>query len=148
MGRKALSYVLVACLGLAGLLVAIDFVVTTDEERMEGFVDSLVAGNPERRLDDALGFADLDREAVELVVHDDVRFYDADTAVDFVEDARDVLMPVAQPEMELLQDASIAVDHERATVALRVGTTDGDLRMEFRFHRHDEEWLLSRVRVL
>ena len=131
--------------GLGAL--ALDWVIVTDQERIEEFVEAVTGEVRGDRIDKALEYVDVPRQSVEIVVDNQVRFYEGNVNTAVAEEARQTLAPFAGDNVRLLQD-SIEVEEDHARVALRASTPEGVLDVQFRLIRHDDQWLVSRVRVL
>ena len=147
MVRSLLYYGVIGAVALAGVLVAVDAIVVTDQERLEGFVDGVTGDVSGDRIDNALSWTNLDAEPVEVVVGDQPRLYAEGEEVDLAEDAREVLAPLEGESVRLLQDA-IEIQGTSARVALRVSTSEGVCDVQYLMRKHGEDWLVTRVRVL
>jgi hypothetical protein len=132
---------------VGSVVVVADALVVTDEERLDAFVDSVTGEVETRRIDAALGYVDISRVPVEVLVGDETDYYEEGREVDLAERARQTLAPFQGDDVRLLQK-SIEIDGERALVALRIGTRGGTANVQFRMVRRGDGWLVSRVRVL
>jgi len=147
MFRSLLYYGVIAAVGIAGVVVVADAVVTTDQERLESFVDGVTGDVRAERITHALSWTDLASEPVEVVAGDEPRRYEEGEEGDLDADAREILAPIEGESVRLLQDA-IEIDGTSARVALRVSTSDGVCDVQYLMRKHGDEWVVTRVRVL
>ncbi len=145
--RNILYYGLIGAVALAGVVVAVDALSVTDEERIEEFVEAVTGEVRGSRIDHALRYTNLAAEPVEVVVGDEPRRYEAGEEGDLSDEAHQVLAPLEGAEARLLQDA-VVIEGDRARVALRVSTDEGVCDVQYLMRKHGDDWLVTRVRVL
>lgn len=144
--RRVSIYLLVAiCLGV-GAAAAVDAAVVTDQERMDEFIDSVTGQVSDSRIDGALRYADPSKMPVDLVRDGRARRYNDHNASNLRPDAREALATLEGSKLHLIQ-RSVALDGERARVALRLRTDAGLANTIFDLRREDDRWLLHRVTV-
>jgi hypothetical protein len=145
--RTVLYYGFIAAVAIAGVILAVDAIVVTDQERLESFVEGVTGDVRSERIDHALSWTDLGAEPVEVVFGDQPRLYEQGQEGDLADDAREILAPLEGESVRLLQDA-IEIDGTSARVALRVSTDEGVCDVQYLMRKHGEDWLVTRVRVL
>lgn len=131
---------------VGGVTAAADAVVLTEEERLEAFVDAITGDVASERIDGALEWVDPGREAVEVSAGRNRQLYEGGDGVELAAHARELLAPLEGSRAVLLQD-SIDIEEDRARVAVRMRTSDGVVNVRFDMVRHDDGWLVRRVRV-
>jgi len=137
----------VAAVLLGAVLLTADAVTTTDEERIEAFLEQVTESDAAHRIDAALTYADPERQPVDLQEAGERERYDEGESSALSEHARSLLSDLDKTNMKLVQDA-IQIDDDRALVAIRARTGEGFIDVQFRLKRHEEDWLLTQVRVL
>ncbi len=145
MGRTGI-YLLVILSIVVGAAAVTDAVVVTDRERMDEFVESVTGRVSDSRIDNALRYADPSKVTMELVHDGHKRRYDGRNAEALKPDARKALASLEGSSLRLIQE-SIAVNGERARIALRVRTDMGLANAIFDLRRENDEWFLRRVIV-
>lgn len=136
---------LAVLLGLSGISVAADALVTTDQERLEGFAEAVAEGAGEERADAALAHADVMSVPVRLWIDGNRQVIGAETGDELATNLREAFEQV--PQGELLQE-SIQLAERRATVTTRVGGDGAEQTVVYTLVKPDERWLIRRVRVL
>jgi hypothetical protein len=144
--RQAGIHLLVALSIAVGTAVAIDTIVVTDRERMDEFIESVTGRVSESRVDKALSYADPSQLPLELVHQGQRRRYNNRNAVNLKPDARRALASLEGGKLRLIQE-SVALDGERARIALRLRTDAGLANTVFDLRRQNDVWLLHRVTV-
>ncbi len=144
--RRFTIYTFILVTAVAGIAMAVDALVLTDEERLEAFTDTLTGDVTDQRIDQALDFADPDREPVELIAGHTRSFYNDGQGAELAERAHHELAPLAGSEATLLQ-RTIHIDGDEALVAVRVRTREGVIDASFNLTRHGDGWLIRKVRV-
>jgi hypothetical protein len=144
--RRIAIYAFIFVTVVGGIATAADALVLTDEERLEAFTETLDGDVTDQRIDQALDFADPDREPVELIVGRFRALYDEGQGAELAERAHSELAPLAGSGTTLLQ-RSIHIDGDEALVAVRVRTRGGVIDASFNLTRHGDGWLIRRVRI-
>lgn len=122
--------------------VMIDLAVTTDEERLQALADELCEGEP--GVDELLRFAKLEQLSVEVVHGDESQLYDERDELDFVEDVREALAPIADGH-EVVQRA-VNLDDQGARIDLRLMDHGETANLHVRLVKQGEGWALRRIR--
>lgn len=144
--RRVVTYVFILATAVGGFAAAADALVFTDQERLEAFTDTFDGDVTDQRIDQALDFADPDREPVELVAGQLHAVYQDGQGAELAERAHRELAPLAGSETTLVQ-RSIHIEGDSALVAVRVRTRAGMIDASFNLSRHGDGWLIRRVRV-
>jgi hypothetical protein len=144
--RQAGIHLLVALSIAVGAAVAIDAIVVTDRERMEEFIEAVTGRVSESRVDKALRYADPSQLPLEVVHEGRRQKYNDRNAADLRPHARRALASLEGGKLQLIQE-SVALDGERARIALRLRTDAGLANTVFDLRRQNEVWLLHRVTV-
>lgn len=144
--RRFATYAFLATACIGAIAAAADALVLTDEERLEAFTDTLDGDVTPDRIDEALDFADPDREPVEIIAGRQREFFGDGSGADLAERAREELAPLTGSEVDLVQ-RSIHVHGDDALIAVRVRTRAGLIDARFDLSRHGDGWLIRRVRV-
>jgi hypothetical protein len=144
--RQAAVHLLVALSIAVGTAVVVDAIVVTDRERMDEFIESVTGRVSESRVDKALSYADPSQLPLELVHEGRRHRYNDRNAADLKPDARRALASLEGGKLRLIQE-SVALDGERARIALRLKTDAGLANTVFDLRRQNDVWLLHRVTV-
>ena len=137
---------LAALLCICGVSVAADALVTTDQERLEGFAEAVGQGDGNGRLDAALAHADTGAVPVRVQIDGDSMELGADDGEALSEWLREAFEGL-EGDGVLKQD-SVQVAEGRATVTTRVTAGEGEQTVIYTLVKPDARWLISRVRVL
>jgi hypothetical protein len=138
---------LIVALSVSGVAVAADVLVNSEREQLDAFVDAVTTGRLDQRLDGALGFVDPSMVPCRLMVGADAHEYRDGERGELAEAVRGALGVFDSGEQELLQHA-VKVDGERATVTTRMGDTAYEQTVIYDLVRHEDRWLVRRVRAL
>ena len=144
--RRTGIHLLVILSLVVGAAAVIDTVVVTDRERMEQFVKAVTGRVEDKRIDNALKYADPSKVTMELIHNGRRHKYSDRNARDLKPDAREALATLSGSRLNLIQE-TIQLDGERARIALRLSTNQGLANTIFDLRREDDEWLLRRVTV-
>jgi len=144
--KRTATYGFILLTIVGAIATTVDALVLTDEERLEAFTDKLSGDVTNQRIDEALDFADPDREPVELMSGRFHAYYDDGQGAELAERAHRELAPLTGSEATMLQ-RSIHIDGNQALVAVRVRTRGGVVDARFDLERHGDGWLIQRVRL-
>lgn len=131
---------------VAGAAAVADALVVTDRERLEAFAESLSGTIDTDLVDGALGYFDVEHEAVLVTTPDgDEEFVEGEGAA-LASVARDALRAYQGHTIEEVQRA-IEIEGDEARVALRLRTPEGMVNATFDLAKHGERWFVHRVRL-
>lgn len=137
MRARLLLHGVLLAVGIAGVAVAADVLTVSDEEAVGGLVEALRDDASEGVLD----WTDPAQRPVSLQVDGRVSRYDD---VDALARAMGGVFDVFHGEYEVVQ-RSVAVDGDRADVAVRTRSPDGLSDTRFRLVRQGDRWLVTRI---
>lgn len=140
-----------AVLGLiGGAIVVGDALITTDEERLERFVDTVTGTVDASTLEAGLSWTDPAVQPLEVEARGMGKLYDGRNADELQVDARRALRGYMGDTLRPLR-SSIEVDANRATIRLRLLTNRGMVDARFHFRKRSgppgERWLLDKAWV-
>lgn len=137
---------------VAAVVVAIaayfgfDALVVTDEERLEAFADVVTGDLTDVRFEAAWAYVDLGRQPIEVLSFDGVQTYDAARGSEARARARQVVQRLQGDNLRALGQ-SIEITDDVGVVAQRILSNQGMANIEYRLHRHGDDWLIGRVWV-
>lgn len=145
MTRRSVAGVGLALVAVVGAVALYDALVTTDEERLEVFVEQVTGTVTMPRVDAARRrWVDLDRQPLEISALGESLQYGPgeDDALQARSDQS--LRALVGGELRLI-GSGIDVDRDRAIVSLRVVSPGQGLgTMEWTLRKHGEDWLIER----
>ena len=148
MSRRTLIGAAVAVVAVIGAYALYDALVTTDEERLEVFVEQVTGSVTMPRVDGARRrWVDLERQPLEISALGESLLYRAGEDDALETRSHQALRTLAGSELRLL-GSGIEVDGDTATVSLRVISPGQGLgTIEWTLRKHDEDWLVERLVV-
>ncbi|MFW6067459.1 MAG: hypothetical protein ACOC97_03915 [Myxococcota bacterium] len=146
MRLQTLTLAAAVAAAIAGGVVLVDALVTTDEERLERFVETVTSPVNAATLREGLAWVDPAVQPLEVEARGMGRLYDARNAESLEPDARRGLEPYMGDHPRALRE-SIQVEGDRGTVDLQLLTGRGMVEARFRFRRRGERWLLEKAEI-
>lgn len=140
----------IAALAGAGVLLLIatlivwDFLVVTDEERIESFADAVTEEvNPEN-IEAALAYVDPSVQPVLIEVRGQSIRFDKENKDDFAGMARARLLPFHGISQAVMRK-TIEVHDTRASISTQTLSRRGRLEVDWELRKHGDGWLVSRM---
>ena len=134
-----------AAVAIGAVLIA-DWLIVTDEERLEGFVDSVTGRIDNERIDRALSWTDPKLQPMELTFRGQSLRFDADNAAELPSKAYTHLASYQGEKLTLLSK-SIEVKGARATVVVDTLSRRGRTTVDYELRKSGDRWLVSGVFV-
>lgn len=131
---------------LVGGMLLWDALVTTDEERLQTFVDTVTGTMEPATVTEGLTWVDPDAQPLEVEARGMGKLYRSGDADELQRDAREQLRPFMGDTLRALREA-IDVDGDQAAVELKLLTNRGLVQARFRFVKRRERWLLEKAWV-
>ena len=146
-GMTRLTIFLCAAFALIGSGAALaDVLVTTDQERLEAFAQSVTGKVSAHRIDAALQYTDTATVSVDVVGPNKTRTFDVDNDSDLTAYVHDMLAPLSGDKFKLIQQ-TVSVQGKRGIVSLRVRTEKGLVNTTFKLERVEDRWLVRRMTI-
>jgi hypothetical protein len=143
--RRAIIVAAFAAVAIGAVVVA-DWLVVTEEERLEGFVDTVTGRIDDARIERALSWTDPKRQPVELTFRGQSFRFEADNSDDLRSKAYMHLASYQGEKLTLLSK-SIEVKGLHATIVVDTLSRRGRTTVEYEVRKTGEQWLVSGVFV-
>ncbi len=143
--RRTLGIGILAVVAIVGIWVTVDYLVVTDAERIEVFLESVTGEVTPEKISAALEWVDTSRQPVEVYVMGQTTLYEDGQELETR--ARDSMRRFMGQELRILGE-NIDVEDDHATLNVRVlGDRLGMVSATFSFRKRGEDWLVSKVSV-
>lgn len=129
-----------------GAVVIADWLIVTEEERLEAFVDTVSGRIDNDRIERALSWTDPKRQPLELTFRGQSFRFDADNAADLRSKAYTHLASYQGEKLTLLSK-NIEVKGLQATVVVDTLSRRGRTTVEYELRKTGDQWLVSGVFV-
>lgn len=148
MSRRAWIGAGIALAAIAGILVAYDALVVTEEERLEAFVDDVTGMVTQGRVRGARSrWVDLGRQPLEVSAMGQSLLYREGEEEELAAQSRRALRSMLGTSLRVVS-SSIRIEGDTATVDLRLMSRErGFGQAQWRLRRHGEDWLIERLSV-
>lgn len=131
---------------VVGGMLLWDALVTTDEERLQTFVDTVTGTMEPASVTEGLTWADPEAQPLEVEARGMGKLYRAGDAAELQRDAHERLRPYMGDSIRSLREA-IDVEGDQAVIELKLLTNRGLVEARFRFRKRGERWLLEKAWV-
>lgn len=145
LSRRAIA-IAAAAVGVVAAAVAADWLIVTDEERLEDFVDAVTGRIDHERIDRALGWTDPAKQPLELTFRGHSLLFDQENAGDLRPKAYTHLSAYQGERLNLMHK-SIEVQGAQARVMVDTLSRRGRTTVDFDLRKLDDRWVVSSVRV-
>ncbi len=143
--RRTLGLALAGALLAACVWMIVDYLVVTDAERIQVFLDSVTGEVSSDKIDAALSWVDTSRQPVEVYVMGRSDLYEDDETLRTR--ARESMRRFMGQDLRILGE-NIEVEGDHAHLHVRVINSQlGMVNANFDFRRRGDDWLVSKVSV-
>ena len=136
----------VAAAAVVVVVVVADWLIVTEEERLEGFIDTVTGRIDDDRIDRALAWTDPKSQPVELTFRGQSLRFDADNGPELSSQAHTHLASYQGEKLTLLSK-SIDVKTSQATIMVDTLSRRGRTTVQYELRKRDDKWLVSGVFV-
>ncbi|MCA9600412.1 MAG: hypothetical protein R3A78_07570 [Polyangiales bacterium] len=139
------THAILLALGIAaGLLFTADAVMVSDEEAFEDLAAAFETSRDPAEV--VLGYVDVSRSPLEIAADGSAVRIDEDREGELDQRIGDAVRPFQERGARVVQ-RHVEVKGDRAEIALRAATPDGDANAFLTFRRKNGSWYLTRLRV-
>jgi hypothetical protein len=143
--RRTILAGAVAAVAIGAVVIA-DWLIVTEEERLDAFVDTVTGRIDDAKIEGALSWTDPKRQPLELTFRGQSYRFDADNCADLRSKAYTHLASYQGEKLTLLSK-SVEVSGRKATIVVDTLSRRGRTTVEYELRKTGKQWLVSGVFV-